>query len=338
MLVSRRMWTFTEYQQWHIWHPTNTSRHHTCLLNHEYWALRLVQQKCKTFINILSGHANWSTAISDSSSSWGLGASDLPDTDQVVGVPSEQCLAISRPGQWDAVWWLGFAAKGDNLRFQVINNWFGFQIPNLDAWSSSSAKPVSVGAEAQSVDHDWHTVSGQGVQVFALIEIPEHGHAVFASGCTQGTVWWNCDCVEESSMPNVICLYAAVGQIPNLDQSVPSTGNDDWVLGVWRESYTWNPLFVALIFDGVFTLSKCIPQFNTLVSGSWNNLSVISREGKERTSLVCPTNVRVVFPACKSHNLRVWSQDPERANCPSEDMTTSDTKWLCPCRRFLAVP
>lgn len=24
------------------------------------------------------------------------------------------------------------------------------------------------------------------------------------------------------------------------------------------------------------------------------------------------------------------SQDPERANCPSEEMTTSETKWLCP--------
>ena len=51
------------------------------------------------------------------------------------------------------------------------------------------------------------------------------------------------------------------------------------------------------------------------------------------TSLIsCLTHV------CKSQSRRVESQDPDRANMPSELTTTSDTKWLWPRRAFLAMP
>lgn len=53
----------------------------------------------------------------------------------------------------------------------------------------------------------------------------------------------------------------------------------------------------------------------------------------ERTSAVCPTNRRVVSPVLRSQSRRVWSHDDERANWPSDEITTSETKWLCPCWR-----
>ena len=56
------------------------------------------------------------------------------------------------------------------------------------------------------------------------------------------------------------------------------------------------------------------------------------------TSLVCPTKRRVVTPRCKSHRRRVWSQEPDRANWPSEEITTSETKWLWPVKRRLGTP
>merc|ERR1719203_879617 len=46
----------------------------------------------------------------------------------------------------------------------------------------------------------------------------------------------------------------------------------------------------------------------------------------ERTSLECPTKRRVVRPELISQRRRVPSQLPERANCPSLEMTTSLTK------------
>ena len=48
----------------------------------------------------------------------------------------------------------------------------------------------------------------------------------------------------------------------------------------------------------------------------------------ERTSPVCPTNFLVVKPVFKSQSLKVLSHDEDRANCPSEEMAMSETKWL----------
>ena len=50
----------------------------------------------------------------------------------------------------------------------------------------------------------------------------------------------------------------------------------------------------------------------------------------ERTSPVWPTNFRVVKPVLRSQRRRVLSHDEERANWPSEEMATSETKWLWP--------
>lgn len=47
--------------------------------------------------------------------------------------------------------------------------------PNLDAGSGGSTEPVAVGAEAQGVDD---VSSVQGVEVFAFIQVPQHGLAI----------------------------------------------------------------------------------------------------------------------------------------------------------------
>merc|ERR1712230_25966 len=52
-----------------------------------------------------------------------------------------------------------------------------------------------------------------------------------------------------------------------------------------------------------------------------------AEKATERTSFSCPTKRRVVRPVFKSHRRRVPSQEPDKANCPSEEMTTSWTKW-----------
>lgn len=58
-------------------------------------------------------------------------------------------------------------------------------------------------------------------------------------------------------------------------------------------------------------------------------ICLLSAENEtDKTSAVCPTNLRVVNPVLRSHNLRVLSHDEERQNCPSDEMTTSETKWF----------
>merc|ERR1712070_1147611 len=81
----------------------------------------------------------------------------------------------------------------------------------------------------------------------------------------------------------------------------------------------------------------------------FQSLIVLSREpdkirrlsaekATDRTSLSCPTNRRVVSPVLRSHRRRVPSHEPERANWPSEEITTSSTKWPWPRRAFLGYP
>ena len=50
------------------------------------------------------------------------------------------------------------------------------------------------------------------------------------------------------------------------------------------------------------------------------------------TSFVCPTNLVVVTPLFKSHNLKVLSHEEERANSPSELKVRSETKCPCPLK------
>ena len=49
-------------------------------------------------------------------------------------------------------------------------------------------------------------------------------------------------------------------------------------------------------------------------------------------------NRRVVLPEAKSQRRRVPSHDPERQNWPSDEITTSETKWECPFNRLFGMP
>jgi len=75
----------------------------------------------------------------------------------------------------------------------------------------------------------------------------------------------------------------AVGQVPNLNHSVPSSGDDYGILR--RESNATDPFGVSLILDGVLAFSKSIPQLDGLVSRSRNDLSVVSGKGNAQNIL-----------------------------------------------------
>ena len=63
-----------------------------------------------------------------------------------------------------------------------------------------------------------------------------------------------------------------------------------------------------------------------------------TEKATDSTSLVWSSNLRVVFPVLRSHSLKFLSQEPERAKCPSEERTTSDTKWEWPWSLFWGTP
>ena len=56
----------------------------------------------------------------------------------------------------------------------------------------------------------------EGVEVLAVIEVPEHSLGVSAARCAQGTVGGHGDGVQVSSVTDVVGLELAVGQVPYL--------------------------------------------------------------------------------------------------------------------------
>lgn len=139
---------------------------------------------------------------------------DTPSTDDVVGVTSEQSLTISGPGQGDGLGLAALLADSSELDVELINLALLLQVEDDDAASSGSAKPVSVGGEDKGVD----LVTGvEGVQVLGLIEVPEHGCTVLATGGAEGTIGGDGDGVDVSGVADVVSLELAGGEFPNLE-------------------------------------------------------------------------------------------------------------------------
>ena len=82
----------------------------------------------------------------------------------------------------------------------------------------------------------------QGVEVLAIIKVPQHGLPVLASAGAEGAVRGESDGVDVSSVTDVVGLQLAVGQVPHLDVLVPPARHDDRV-GVVRGKPTTKLIF-----------------------------------------------------------------------------------------------
>ncbi len=137
-----------------------------------------------------------------------------PDADLVVGVSGKQNLAISRPGKRNTLRWLRLLTNINKLGVELINEVFGFQVPDLDSRLGGGAEPVAVGREAERIDD---RTGLERVQVLAIVEIPEHSNTVFATRGAKRTVGRNGDGVDVASVAVVVGLELALGKIPNLN-------------------------------------------------------------------------------------------------------------------------
>lgn len=58
---------------------------------------------------------------------------------------------------------------------------------------------------------------GEGVEVLGLVEIPEHGGTVLATGGAEGSVGGDGDGVDVAGVTDVVGLETAGSELPNLD-------------------------------------------------------------------------------------------------------------------------
>jgi len=115
--------------------------------------------------------------------------------------------------------------------------------------------------------------------VLRLVKVPEHGGSVLSTRSAKGSIWGDGDGVDVTGVTDVVSLEAAGGELPNLNELVPSGGDNNWVLWVWRESDAGNPLGVALLGDGELAVTKGVPELDGAVTGTRDDLTVVGREG-----------------------------------------------------------
>jgi len=211
----------------------------------------------------------------------------LPDTDDVIRVTREESGTISRPTDRQTI---GIRVLSltqlSKFRTKFINNRLAFQIPNLDTVLGSSTEPVTVRREGQGVNE---RTSFQRVEVLGIVQVPEHNNTVLTSGSTERTIRRDGNSVNITVVTNEVGTELHLGKIPDLDELIPTTGNDERVSRVRRETNTRNPFRVTIFGDVVLALTEGVPELDGLITRTGNNLTVVSRE-RDRQNIVGVTN------------------------------------------------
>jgi hypothetical protein len=138
---------------------------------------------------------------------------DAPGADLVVGVTGEEGLAIGGPGERDTLGLSALLADLDVLGLELVDLALLLEIEDDDARGGGGAQPVTVGGEDKGVDL---VTSVERVKVLALVQVPEHGGTVLATGSAKGTVGGDGDGVDVAGVTDVVSLDAAGGELPNL--------------------------------------------------------------------------------------------------------------------------
>lgn len=169
---------------------------------------------------------------------------DTPGADEVISVASEESLAVSRPSQGDTLGLAALLADRGELRLELINLGLLLEIEDDDRAGSSSAEPVAVGREHESVDL---IVCVEGVQMLGLIEVPEHSGTILATGSAEGAVGGDSDGVDVAGVTDVVSLKLAARQFPNLAIQLALSAEKIRALFHCRAVMKWitNPLFRA---------------------------------------------------------------------------------------------
>ena len=204
-----------------------------------------------------------------------------------------------------------------------MNLLLALQVPDGESSSGGSAQPVSVGGEHQGVDD---VVSVQGVQVLTLVQVPEHRGTVLASGGAERAVGGDGHGVDVAGVSDeVLGELELFLEGPHLDEFVPSGGDDDGLGGVGGELDAGDPVGVASagfgVFDDVFAFTEDVPEAEGLVSGSRDDLTIVSGEGNGEDILLVThkaargvsgvqvPQTEVTIPRCRQSEVSIFGDD-----------------------------
>ena len=74
-----------------------------------------------------------------------------------------------------------------------------------------------------------------------------------------------------------------------LHKLIPSTRDNNWILGIWAEADTRHPVSVSLVGDSELAVTQGVPQLDRTVTGARDNLTVVGGKGNGE-DIVCVAN------------------------------------------------
>lgn len=199
---------------------------------------------------------------------------DVPDADGVVRETRVQGHAVSGPGDG--------GARGEGLlTFSLVGEEIGdgvlvFKIPDADLGFGGGAEPVARGREGDLVDG---FVAGEFVHVFTAREIPEAGSAVLGGGGAEGTIGGDGDGGDVTGVAAESVEAAEVSQGPDLDEVVPTAGDEDGVLGGGGEADAGDPVGVGFAVEGVDAFTLDVPDLELVIATTGQDVTVVGGEG-----------------------------------------------------------
>lgn len=199
---------------------------------------------------------------------------DVPDADGVVGETGVQGHAISRPGDGGArgEGLLAFSLVGEEVSDGVLV----LEIPDADLGLGGGAEPVARGGEGDLVDG---LIARELIHVLTAGEIPEAGSAVLGGGGAEGTVGGDSDGGDEAGVAAEGVEAAEVSQRPDLDEVVPTAGDEDGVLGGGGEADAGNPVGVGFAIKSVDAFALDVPDLELVIATTGEDVAVVGREG-----------------------------------------------------------
>jgi len=199
---------------------------------------------------------------------------DVPDADGVVRETRVQGHAISGPGDGGAggEGLLAFSLVGEEVSDGVLV----FKIPDADLGFGGGAEPVARGREGDLVDG---FVAGELVHVLTAGEIPEAGSAVLGGGGAEGAIGGDGDGGDVAGVAAEGVEAAEVSQRPDLDEVVPTAGDEDGVLGGGGEADAGDPVGVGFTVEGVDAFTLDVPDLELVIATTGQDVAVIGGEG-----------------------------------------------------------
>jgi len=152
---------------------------------------------------------------------------------------------------------------------------FSVQIENVDTIFASSSNPLLSRVEGDLVD--WGTGVKDSVFFIQIISVPDLEDVFFTSGGNIVAQRSNGEGVNVFLMSLEGVLDQEVG-LPDLKSSVPTASGEVGVLGNGGVSDAGDPISVVVVFVGVLAVSKSVPQLETSISTSRDDLSIILGE------------------------------------------------------------